>query len=138
VSDFREEALGALYAADAAGATEVDVEGLTAKARRLASGAWAHRREIDHLLGEVSTGWRVERMPAVDRSVLRLAAYELIHTSVPTGVVLSEAVEMAKRFSTAESGRFVNGVLATVARRVRPPEAEGAGGAATLPDDSPF
>ncbi|HET9070860.1 MAG TPA: transcription antitermination protein NusB, partial [Acidimicrobiales bacterium] len=64
--------------------------------------------------------WSVDRMPAVDRSLLRLATFELLgRPDTPTGVVISEAVDLAKEYSTEESGRFVNGVLAAVAAEVR-------------------
>ncbi|MDG6938571.1 MAG: transcription antitermination protein NusB, partial [Nitrososphaerota archaeon] len=67
-------------------------------------------------------GWALERMPAVDRSLLRLATFELLgRPDTPTGVVISEAVELAKEYSTEESGRFVNGVLAALAAVTRPP-----------------
>jgi N utilization substance protein B len=60
-------------------------------------------------------------MPAVDRAVLRMATYELLHRpEVPVAVVISEAVELAQQFSTDESGRFVNGLLSTVAKQTRP------------------
>ena len=109
--DCRVEALGALYSADAAAGSPAQ-PGLTARARRLADGAWGHRQELDAEIAAVATGWRVERMPAVDRAVLRLALYELRHTNTPVAVVISEAVELAKIYSTARSGAFVNGVLA--------------------------
>ncbi|HEX2042681.1 MAG TPA: transcription antitermination factor NusB, partial [Acidimicrobiales bacterium] len=65
--------------------------------------------------------WAVERMPAIDRALLRMGVFELLHRpDVPTGVVLSEAVELAARYSTEDSGRFVNGVLARIAEEVRP------------------
>jgi transcription antitermination protein NusB len=63
----------------------------------------------------VAAGWRVDRMPAVDRTILRLALYELRHTSTPLAVVIDEAVELAKRYSTERSGSFVNGVLGKLA-----------------------
>ena len=62
-----------------------------------------------------ATDWRVERMPAVDRAILRLAIYELRYTDTPVGVVLSEAVALANEYSTAQSGKFINGVLAAIA-----------------------
>jgi N utilization substance protein B len=111
--DSRVEAFGAVYAADATGDAPTTV-GLSARAKRLAEGTWEHRRELDAELSEVATGWRVERMPAVDRAVLRLALFELRHTETPVGVVISEAVELAKKYSTARSGAFVNGVLAAL------------------------
>jgi N utilization substance protein B len=112
--DSRIEAFGAVYAADATGDAPNTV-GLSARAKRLAVGTWEHREELDAQLGAVAAGWRVERMPAVDRAVLRLALYELRHTDTPLGVVISEAVELAKKYSTARSGAFVNGVLASLA-----------------------
>jgi N utilization substance protein B len=76
--------------------------------------------DIDVLIGDAAIGWDVERMPVVDRSVLRLATAELLgEDDVPTAVILNEAVELASAFSTDDSGRFVNGVLATVAAKVR-------------------
>ena len=77
--------------------------------------------EIDDLVGEAAIGWDLDRMAVVDRNVLRLATAELLACDdVPTAVILNEAVELASAFSTDDSGRFVNGVLATVAGRVRP------------------
>ena len=76
--------------------------------------------EIDAMLGEAAIGWDVDRMAVVDRNVLRLAAAELLACDdVPTAVILNEAVDLASAFSTDDSGRFVNGVLATVAAAVR-------------------
>ena len=117
--ESRVEAFGAVYAADAIGEAPNTV-GLAARAKRLAEGTWEHRAEIDAELGRVASGWRVERMPAVDRAVLRLALYELRHTDTPVGVVISEAVELAKQFSTGRSGAFVNGVLAALAEPPQP------------------
>lgn len=77
---------------------------------------------IDALISRFSVGWPLERMPAIDRNILRMATYELLaRPDVPTGAVIDEAVELAKRYSTDESGRFVNGVLGSVAGEVRPP-----------------
>ena len=77
--------------------------------------------EIDALVGGAAIGWELGRMAVVDRSVLRLATAELLACpDVPTAVILNEAVELATAFSTDDSGRFVNGVLATVATGVRP------------------
>lgn len=87
----------------------------------LVRGVGEHLGELDELIGSYSRGWAVERMPALDRALLRIGVFELLHQpEVPTPVVISEAVELAKRFSTEESGRFVNGVLAAVAADVRP------------------
>jgi N utilization substance protein B len=83
--------------------------------------AVADRREdIDALIGDAAIGWDLDRMAVVDRNVLRLATAELLgEDDVPTAVILNEAVELASAFSTDDSGRFVNGVLATVATTVR-------------------
>jgi len=112
--DSRSDAFAALYAADATGELAA-MDGTSGRAKRLATGVWAARAEIDAIIAEVATGWRVERMPAVDRAVLRLAVHELRETDTPIGVVISEAVELAKTYSTARSGAFVNGVLAALA-----------------------
>jgi N utilization substance protein B len=65
----------------------------------------------------LTTDWPIDRLANTDRSVLRLAAYELLHTETPPQVVINEAVELAKRYGTEDSGRFVNGVLGALARR---------------------
>ena len=76
--------------------------------------------ELDALITKFAKGWTIDRMPVLDRTVLRLAIYELLAgNEPPVGVVISEAVELAKRYSTDDSGRFVNGVLASVAAQVR-------------------
>jgi N utilization substance protein B len=111
--DAREQALGLLYAADL-GPDSEPVEP-TGRAGRLSNGVQEHLTEIDAEIDVHSTGWRITRMPAVDRTILRIAVYELMYTDTPVGVVVSEAVELAKRYSTAKSGSFVNGVLASVA-----------------------
>ena len=86
----------------------------------LVRGVEAHAGKIDELVERFARDWAIDRMPAVDRNVLRMAAFELMERpDVPTGAVISEAVELAKRYSTEESGRFVNGVLASIAAEVR-------------------
>jgi N utilization substance protein B len=112
--EARVAALELLYAADVRGEVP-NLEGAGGRARRMAEGVWHHLSELDEELSTASRGWRVERMPAVDRSVLRLALYELRHTDTPLAVVIDEAVELAKRYSTARSGSFVNGVLGKLA-----------------------
>ena len=79
-----------------------------------------HRERADQLIAERARGWSLDRMPVMDRLVMRLAVAELLALDTPTGVVLNEAVELATRYSTAESGRVVNGVLSAIARQVRP------------------
>lgn len=89
-------------------------------AERLARGASRELESLDKAIAAAAHNWRLERLAAVDRNVLRLAAYELMHEPrVPTAVVIDEAVEIAKRFGAEESAGFVNGVLDAVAREVR-------------------
>jgi transcription antitermination protein NusB len=87
----------------------------------LVSGVAAGRGHIDELIGAAAVGWEVDRMPAVDRAILRLATFELLErTDTPVAVIIDEAVELAKEYSTDASPGFVNGVLTTVAKAVRP------------------
>ena len=76
--------------------------------------------ELDARIGAVSKGWTVARMPAIDRALLRVGLYELLYEpDTPTAVIINEAVELAGRFSTDDSSRFVNGVLSKLAADVR-------------------
>ena len=76
--------------------------------------------EIDTMVGDAAIGWDVDRLAVIDRNVLRLAVAELLSfPEVPTAVILNEAVELASGYSTDESGSFVNGILATLAIRIR-------------------
>jgi transcription antitermination protein NusB len=87
----------------------------------LVRGVESHHADVDELLRKFSEHWALERMPAIDRAVLRLGAFELgWEPEMPTGVVISEAVELAKLYSTKDSGRFVNGLLSRVAAELRP------------------
>ncbi len=80
-----------------------------------------HREEIDKLLGRFADNWTVDRMAALDRSILRLAACELLHfPDIPANVSINEAVDLAKKYSTAKSSEFVNGVLDRIRRDVNP------------------
>jgi transcription antitermination protein NusB len=86
----------------------------------LVEGVVAHRPEIDRIIAALSESWTMSRMPAVDRNVLRLGAYEILHRDdVPEGVAISEAVELVGRLSTDESAAFVNGVLSKIAKDAR-------------------
>lgn len=86
----------------------------------LARGVEHHRTGLDTILGRFSEHWTVDRMPIVDRAILRLATYELMYEpDTPTGVVISEAVALAKGYSTEKSGRFVNGLLSRIAEEAR-------------------
>ena len=87
----------------------------------LVEGVEQHQRQLDEAISEHSRGWTLARMPTIDRTVLRIAGFELLgRTEVPVAVVLNEAVELAKRFSTDDSGRFVNGVLSSLVPVLRP------------------
>jgi N utilization substance protein B len=83
----------------------------------LVEGVAAHREEIDDVLGRYSQGWTLPRMPAVDRNILRIGAFEVLYRDdVPDQVAVSEAVGLARDLSTDESPPFVNGLLAALAR----------------------
>lgn len=90
-------------------------EGARAFAKELVGGVAAHRDELDGRIGAAARNWRLERMAAVDRNVLRLAAYELVYLGTPPQVAINEAVELARQFGGDPSPSFVNGVLDAVA-----------------------
>ncbi len=82
----------------------------------LVEGVARTRARLDELIATYARGWSIDRMPVVDRNLLRLGLWELLYSDVPVPVVIDEAVELANELSTPVSGRFVNGVLAQVAR----------------------
>jgi N utilization substance protein B len=84
--------------------------------RGVCTGAWERHTDLDAALAPLMRGWPLDRLANTDRTVLRLAAYELLHTATPPQVVINEAVALAKRYGTEESGRFVNGVLGALQR----------------------
>lgn len=95
-------------------------ENLQAMTEELVRGTLAHRDQIDRRVADLATEWALDRQAAVDRNILRLASYELLYRpDSPVAAVVNEAVELAKKYSTAESGRFVNGVLGALAREPR-------------------
>lgn len=94
-------------------------EGARAFAKELVTGVVARREELDRILTRHATHWRIERMGAIERNVLRLALYELADGDAPAEVVLDEAVELAKRFGGEQSPAFVNGVLDAALRALR-------------------
>ncbi len=125
-SDARERALYLLYEAQLKDISAVDAlehqvlepDELTTL---LVRGVVDHRDALDAAIAERATGWSLARMPVIDLNVLRLAAFELAERpDVPVAVVLDEAVELAKRFSTDDCGRFVNGVLSALVPELRP------------------
>jgi N utilization substance protein B len=86
-------------------------------AKRLVRGTLESQAEIDELIRSHAENWRLERMPPIDRNILRLALYEMLHeASVPKVVIVDEAIELAKKFGSENSGRFVNGLLDGVLR----------------------
>jgi len=126
----REYALQVLYQRDVAGDApsgtlndywrqqeEPVEETVRAFCGKLVEGVHEHRGDIDEMIGKYSTNWKLTRMAAVDKNILRLAIFELLFCpDIPAKVTLNEAVEIAKRYGTAESGAFVNGILDNVAR----------------------
>lgn len=124
-SDARERALILLYEAESKSMAPTDVAEaqvlpLDELTQMLIAGVEKHGRDIDDLIASYSKGWTLQRMPTIDRNVLRIGVFELMgRPEVPVAVVIDEAVELAKRFSTDDSGRFVNGVLSAIAPKVR-------------------
>ena len=121
-SKARKRALDVLFEAELRGEAVLDILSeraaeqappVPAYTRELVAGVQAHRAQIDELLDGHSRGWPLDRMPAVDRNILRIGAYELLwEDQVPDAVAISEAVQLARDLSTDESPAFVNGLLA--------------------------
>jgi transcription antitermination protein NusB len=121
-SKARKRALDVLFEAELRGEPVLEILSertaagtppVPAYAAELVTGVQAHRPRIDELLSGHSHGWALERMPAVDRNILRIGAYELLwQDDVPDAVAIDEAVQLAKDLSTDESPAFVNGLLA--------------------------
>ncbi len=124
--EARERALSLLYEADLKSESPDDVLAQLplepeAFVVDLVVGVNKHRDEIDALLVRYAKGWTLERMPIIDRTLLRIGVYELAHRpDIPLGATISEAVELAKRYSTDDSGKFVNGMLARIGEELRP------------------
>lgn len=123
--DARRLAVSILYQADVAKRAPMEVmaelralgERIPRFAEELVAGVSEHLEELDRLIGSYAEGWTVARMAAVDRTLLRLACFELRYREdVPAAVAIDEAVSAAKEMSTADSGRFVNGILGRIAR----------------------
>ena len=125
-SKARKRALDLIFAAEAQGLTADEL--LTAQVEagegpanqyttELVRGVHEHRARLDEVISSYAEGWSLDRMPAVDRNVLRLGIYELLFSvDVPDAVAVSEAVNLVRDLSTDESPGFVNGILANVAR----------------------
>jgi transcription antitermination protein NusB len=95
-------------------------------ARTLVLGVMARRAELDALIAGLAKNWSVRRMAILDRNIIRIGAFELLSDDAPPrSVVINEAIELGKRFSTAESGKFINGILDRVGRSgIAPPSTE--------------
>lgn len=132
----RELALRALYQIDVAGVSAEDaLKGVSDRERysdetlafaaELVVGATGREARIDAVIRSYARGWSLDRMAHVDRNILRLAMFELLFLpDIPPSVSVNEAVELAKRYSTAESGSFVNGILGNVIRNLDEERAE--------------
>ena len=122
----RERALGLLYEAEAKGMDMAELIAaqelpLEPYAHTLVTGVAYHQGDIDACLEELSDRWPVARMPALDRAILRMASFELSHsTDIPVAVIINEAVELAHEYSTPASAGFINGLLSQIATTVRP------------------
>jgi N utilization substance protein B len=118
----RKHALDVLHTADALDRPVLEVlaeqePAVVEFTRELVEGVEANRAELDDLIRRYADRWVLERMPIVDRNLLRIGIFELLHRpDVPPAAAINEAVELAKLLSTEDSGRFVNGLLGRVAR----------------------
>lgn len=92
-------------------ARRLDSAELVEFARELVAGVRRNRGELDEVIGEVAENWSLDRMAPTDRNAIRLGAFEILHTDTPDRVAIDEAVELAKRFGSAQSGPFINGIL---------------------------
>ncbi|GAA1527246.1 N utilization substance protein B [Microbacterium ginsengiterrae] len=117
-SDVRGDEIPVTLAAEAKrAASEPAREASWLYAREIVDGIVDHQAEIDESIVTHSRDWKLERMPTVDRALLRIGVWEILYNDeIPTAVAIDEAVELAKEFSTDDSGAFVHGVLARVAR----------------------
>ncbi|RQP09956.1 MAG: transcription antitermination factor NusB [Microbacteriaceae bacterium] len=117
-ADLRERSLAdALVEEQRRAATQPAREASWRYAREIVEGVDEHREAIDAAIAEHAHGWTLERMPVLDRAILRAAAWEILHNDeVPDAVAISEAVQLAGELSTDDSAGFVNGVLSAIAR----------------------
>ena len=126
----RECALQMLFQIDLTGVAPADVfrtfwrtqnveQSVRSFSEQLVLGVYEEREATDRLIAGAADRWKLDRMPVVDRNVLRMAVYELLQQpETPAAVVIDEAIEVAKKFGSAESGGFINGILDAVRRRV--------------------
>lgn len=124
-SQSRERALTLLYEADTKNVSgHIVIAGLVeppdAVSLLIVRGVADNQVVIDVLISEHADGWTMNRMPCLDRNILRMATFELLHRpDIPQAVILDEAVQLAKTFSTDDSSRYVNGVLSAIAKSSR-------------------
>ena len=128
-SKARKQALDLLYEADIRGTNAVEIliardipaEGPDARpireyTRELINGVSVHRRKIDELITTYAQGWDMDRLPAVDRNILRLGIYEILWSNaVPTSVAIDEALDLARELSSDDSSKYIHGVLGRIA-----------------------
>ena len=117
-ADLREISLNAAIAMEATRARdEPDRAASWAYARQIVEGIAEHGDEVDEMIETYSQGWAINRMPAVDRAIVRIGIWEILfNEEIPDGVAISEAVEAAKEYSTEDSSGFVNGLLGRIAQ----------------------
>jgi N utilization substance protein B len=123
-TDQRRAAVFALYQADVTGRDPTELVDGAAKpfTRELVDGVQAHRDELDALIQRYAQGWSLDRIAPLERNILRVALFELLHREdVPTEVAIDEAVESAKEFASSDAPGFVNGILGSVQRREAAP-----------------
>lgn len=130
----RKRAVDALYAAELRDVMATDLLEATKEqvadrqnqdeifdfANQLVTGVLANQIEIDEILAGVAQNWTLDRMPALDKAILRVGIYEIAYSDTPSEVAISEAVDLAQELSTEDSPAFINGVLATVSATRRP------------------
>ena len=130
----RKRAVDALYAAELRDVMATDLLEATKEqvsdrqnqdeifdfANQLVTGVLANQIEIDEILAGVAQNWTIDRMPALDKAILRVGIYEIAYSDTPSEVVISEAVDLAQELSTEDSPAFINGVLATVSATRKP------------------
>ena len=117
----RRAALFILYQSDVTGQPLASLyEGeLDPYTQELAEGVTGEAAELDATIGELSTGWRPDRLGALERNILRIALYELEHEEVPMEVAIDEAVRLSRRYASADAAKLVNGILGQAAKEAR-------------------
>lgn len=117
-ADVRGDGIGVTLAAEATRAAAEPARAASwLYAREIVDGVIDHQSEIDEQIATHSRDWKIERMPVVDRALLRIGVWEILfNEEIPTAVAIDEAVELAKEYSSDEAGPFVHGVLARIAR----------------------